>query len=286
MYAPNLLLLKLAGLNSVESEINLRKLLFLGRLITEPNMAPAVKTIFISRAKCLFDNNVDSLGVIPSIHGALCKYGLIEYLNTWFHNSTFPSYNSWKVIVKNKIIEAEFSSWSKFCSDHPLMYLANACLNNVSPNQFWAISQSYPDIVKHLHQQVRLWGSFGLNSSVPWLSFVDTSESACCFICKQGLEDIDHFLFNCLTFRSNFDTLWEKLNEKLIRSNLLEGAQICGFVNNLESFQKKLLLLGGIKLPFDRPTNTLIVRFVASAVGKICKIRMEKLRELEAPWLK
>ena len=44
-FAPRLLLLRLSGLNSVESEISTRKLLFLGRLLTGENMAPVQSEI-------------------------------------------------------------------------------------------------------------------------------------------------------------------------------------------------------------------------------------------------
>ena len=37
---------------------------------------------------------------------------------------------------------------------------------------------------------------------------------------------------------------------------------------------------------FDSMTFTVITRFVASAVGKIYKLRTERLGELEAPWLR
>ena len=47
-FAPGLLLLKMSGLNSVASEIPIKKLLFLGRLITEPNMTPTVRNLFES----------------------------------------------------------------------------------------------------------------------------------------------------------------------------------------------------------------------------------------------
>ena len=47
-----------------------------------------------------------------------------------------------------------------------------------------------------------------------------------------------------------------------------------------------MLLVGGLSLPFDNQTTTLVKKFVSSAVGKIYKLRIEKLRELEAPWLK
>ena len=49
-YVPSLtpgpILLKMSGLNSVASEIAIKKLLLLGRLITEPNMAPTVRNLF------------------------------------------------------------------------------------------------------------------------------------------------------------------------------------------------------------------------------------------------
>ena len=45
-FTPKHLLLKLSELNSVESEIALRKFLFLGSLITETKMAPVVRKLF------------------------------------------------------------------------------------------------------------------------------------------------------------------------------------------------------------------------------------------------
>ena len=44
-YAPSIFLLNLSGINSIESEVHVKRLLLLGRLITEPKIAPAVKEI-------------------------------------------------------------------------------------------------------------------------------------------------------------------------------------------------------------------------------------------------
>ena len=49
-FAPNQLLLKLSGLKSIESEIALRRLLFLGRLLSGDKMASVVGEIFEIRA--------------------------------------------------------------------------------------------------------------------------------------------------------------------------------------------------------------------------------------------
>ena len=78
-FAPNLLILQLAGLNLIESEIDIRKLLFLGLLLTEPIMNFLVKILFQARARAI-------LIQILSICDTLCKYNLFTYFETWFHN--------------------------------------------------------------------------------------------------------------------------------------------------------------------------------------------------------
>ena len=67
VFAPSSLLLKLSALNSIEAEIDLKKLKFLGRLITEPKMAPAVRSLFSSRLDSFFDANITSRGVLATI---------------------------------------------------------------------------------------------------------------------------------------------------------------------------------------------------------------------------
>ena len=61
-FAPGHLLLKISNLNSIESEIDLKKLLFLGRLITEPNMSAMVKGLFRSRAASFLRLTLPLLG--------------------------------------------------------------------------------------------------------------------------------------------------------------------------------------------------------------------------------
>ena len=95
-FAPGLLLLKISNLNSVESEIDLKKLLFLGRLITEPNMSAVVKGLFRSRASSFFEADFTPIGVLPSICEAFNKYDLFHYFQSWFLDSLFPSYSHWK----------------------------------------------------------------------------------------------------------------------------------------------------------------------------------------------
>ena len=148
--------------------------------------------------------------------------------------------------------------------------------------KFLSICSYYPDLVCRLHVQIRLMGNFGLNTSIPWAT---TTDSTICFICKEDEETLHHFLFDCTGFREHFNLLWSSLSTKVMRSNPTDGNHMSDFLVNLEQYQKALLLIGCLHLPFDSGTIMMVTRSVASAVGKIYKLRTEKLRELEAPWI-
>ena len=57
----------------------MRKLLLLGRLVTEPKMAPSVRNLLRSRTESLYDKDVKSIGIQPSICEALNKCDLFNY---------------------------------------------------------------------------------------------------------------------------------------------------------------------------------------------------------------
>ena len=104
----------MSRLNSIESEIALKKLLFLGRLITGQKKTQALQRLFELRSKSFFDANIISLGVLPSICEALHKFDLFLYFDEWFQNSIFPTYTSWKLTVKRKIKDYEENAWLSF----------------------------------------------------------------------------------------------------------------------------------------------------------------------------
>ena len=129
--------LKLSGLNSIESEIALRKLLFLGRMITENKLTPTVRNLFHYRVDSFFDESISSLGKLPSICEALRRrYELFDYFELWFHNLTFTNYSSWKTIVKNEINKCKENAWNEYALSHPNLHIARGCLENVPPRMF------------------------------------------------------------------------------------------------------------------------------------------------------
>ena len=117
--------------------------------------------------------------------------------------------------MRDKIFDFERRAWDSFCESHPDVR-CTSCLENVSPFRFWSLANQFPDLVSRLHVQMRLMGNFGLNGSLPWLQNTD---GAICFICKEDIENVTHFFLDCSYFRNNFESLWNKLKIKISRSN-------------------------------------------------------------------
>ena len=91
-----------------------------------------------------------------------------------------------KNLVKERIILFEKNGWSDHCLNHPNLEISRLFLENIPPDTFWSISNKFPDLVKRLHQQVRLIANYGLNGGVPWLR---GTNGALCFFCKEEVED-------------------------------------------------------------------------------------------------
>ena len=100
-FASNLLFLQLAGLNSIESEIDIRKLLLLGDLLTEPKMTFVVKSLFQSRATSYFDPNIKSIGVLQVSVTPCVNTVCLPTLKLGVTTLSFlvTRYEEWKLIV-------------------------------------------------------------------------------------------------------------------------------------------------------------------------------------------
>ena len=132
--------------------------------------------------------------------------------------------------MKTKALEKELQAddWFCFCSDHHSMEVAQACLENISPYQFWSIFYHYQDLVSHLYVQIRLMGNFGLSDGVTWLT---NSAGELCPFCKDSVIDFSHFLVDFPSFRDNFESLWSNLSQKIIAvTHLMESKYLTSSV--------------------------------------------------------
>ena len=139
-------------------------------MITEIKLTPTVRNLLCYQAESFFGESISSSGILPSICEALRKYKFFYHLESYFHNSTFYTYSSWKTIAKNKINKYEENAWNEHALSSRNLHIARACLENLPPRMFWAIADTYPDLVARRHVQVRLMSNFGLNGRIPWLT--------------------------------------------------------------------------------------------------------------------
>ena len=58
-----------------------------------------------------------------------------------------------------KCVGSEMNKWTEYCVSHSNMHLAKACIDNIPPQQFWSLTNWYPDLVRHLYVQVKLMGA-------------------------------------------------------------------------------------------------------------------------------
>ena len=79
-------------------------------------------------------------------------------------------------------------------------------------------------------------GNFGLNGGIPRITY---TEGAACFVCKQGVETVNHSLLELSEFKENLDSLWDKLKTKARHLNPVDGDKIpgsnCGLYCQLRS---------------------------------------------------
>ena len=126
-FAPRTILLRLTGLNSIEAEIDMTKLLFLGRLVTEPKMAPSVRNFLRSRTESLFDKDVKSIGILLSICEALNKYDLFNYFEYGSTVQPFPL-----TATGNQLSKIKFVTWRVGCGWNFVLLIRTCMLHKLA----------------------------------------------------------------------------------------------------------------------------------------------------------
>ena len=130
----------------IESEIDARKLLFLGRLCRmDSHTLP--KQIFLSRLFSYVETlSENQCGFIPDIMEIIHKYELSSFLLDWIQEGNFPDKNVWKNIVRNCVSSAHIqfrstrmlndTGFAEFCS----------VFTQSAPHTIWKAPSNYNDI--------------------------------------------------------------------------------------------------------------------------------------------
>ena len=136
--------LSLLGCRSLESEIDYKKLIFIGQLCLLSTEFLA-KDLFNNRLIRYIEDPLNKSGFFPDLCRVLQKYELEYFLNNYAEFGVFPSKYHWKTIVKNSIEKVNISSITiRMDSDPKLKVYSiyNKDLLNCSP--LWIFCKRHP----------------------------------------------------------------------------------------------------------------------------------------------
>ena len=181
-FVDSLLLNIISGLPTVGSLLHQKKLYFLGRILTLPEVPNVVLDILKLRLNMLnVDSDSNSIGFLSEILHSLETYNLMPYLHLWQRVSISPSYRKWKQIVNSRIFSHERTDIFTASEAKPVVKLTLAAFTNYPPANFWSLTWNNPDLVPKIRTQIRLLVNAGLRGSVPWLQ---GTNDVICPLCK------------------------------------------------------------------------------------------------------
>ena len=91
---------------SIESEIDLKKLILFGQLC-RLNFEHCIRVVFLNRVCSYSINGTKQIGFIPDIVSILGMYGLLDVLTAYKRDGVFPSRLTWNKRVRKNIQERE-----------------------------------------------------------------------------------------------------------------------------------------------------------------------------------
>ena len=129
------------------SEIAIKKLLFLGRLITEPNMAPTVRNLFqYIELRAILTQMWHLPEYCLVLVSRLVKYDLFYHFESWYNSFTFPSFENWKRIVRDRIQIFENVAWPTIIQTCILLRPVWKCISSrFLVLSWWIFRPTMPD---------------------------------------------------------------------------------------------------------------------------------------------
>jgi hypothetical protein len=141
-YTNTTVALSCLSLYSIETLIDERKLLFFGQLCNA-KITLRIKTIFIHRLLQYMNNPRSAVGFMPDIYRIFCKYKLSHILNRYISDSSFPTANSWKSMVKAAIKLYVNEDFKSQIASQPHLELFFQIHSEYIPSFLWHFSSLY-----------------------------------------------------------------------------------------------------------------------------------------------
>ena len=174
----------LLGFTSIESYIDLQKLLFLGALCRLKPLDVAYKLLILRAYQFMNKLTVNNTGFVKDIVRILEKYSLYSHLTEFLHSGSFPAKALWKRVCEKAVFNHEQRKWSERIRSDNEFELFKTIHFHLTPAACWRVAQKNP---RSLNQMRRV-------AKVTCL----TRNHLKCPNCDLNTHDIiSHLLFEC-----------------------------------------------------------------------------------------
>ena len=202
------------GMWDILSEIDKRKLFFLGMLINSSG-TPVYKVMFHRRLiRWKWDFKSATTGFIPDIIHILRKYDLFCYMNNFIDNGEFPRRIQWKQIVIQSVRIVYEQNWrDKICS-HLQLGIYAVVHQRCEASKWWRLAKRFPCYLEYITDVVRIMcGSFTIAGKRVADPEVYVENCSRCGILYQN--PIKHALLYCREMEIERNILWDWFLDKL-----------------------------------------------------------------------
>ncbi len=226
----------MVGLYQMKGQIDLRKLIFLGRIVWLPDRAQA-KRIFKQRAlQYLVYNGLEcdnslQMGYIPDIVNILYKYQLEEHWERYIKSGfqEFPMYSIWKGLIKKAVQTYEQNEWTKRTEGDQDFQLFKQVHNDIrKPIHVWQYALRFPEQL----DKCRVVAKFITKTPTSFLSI-----QLCCYCGKFYTDIYLHLAMECSVCFDERETFWSSITNSL-------SVEYSVYANNIEDEELFCLMLG------------------------------------------
>ena len=228
-HAANPASLATIGWSSMESMINMMRLMFLWRLLLLP-MSCIYKVVLVRRIACILsDTGNTAIGPVSNMLKLCKKYQLYGVLINAIASGEYLSMLDWKRKVKAQIQLYDLRKWKVTCHLYRSLSYLNIDIVKFELSPWWHLSY---ENMQYSHQsRIILQLLVGKNRRLTGL----------CKLCNDMQITVEHILFECNALHYSRDLLWND-----VKNVGLKG--LIDDLNSLSSRDRTTMILNGFNV--------------------------------------
>ena len=182
---------------SLEAYIDLKKLLFFGRLC-RLDCSKLAKQLFLERLYQYVCNSNSCTGFVSDLFRILEKYGLEQYIEEYITTCSFPDKSQWKFITQSHVRSFEENKLQVEFRDHKLKRFSQVYGSSLIVHPIWSLEHKAKGHRWHVKDFAKLNGVL-----------CDANQDKECVYCNRPFSDhLDHYFHSCEKYQGTREYFW------------------------------------------------------------------------------